>query len=476
MKDVLIQKRLCVDQKRSSYVKTKRNMVVFSFLLFLWISQLCFTLFVYADYGLKTTLVNPELDEDSRFGVSIGVTGDYLFIGADYTDIDEIERAGKVHVYDHEGEYIKYIGAEDPQTNDFYGQRIRVCENILYITCPNSTEGTPGWSYGVWPGQVYAYDKSGSFKFILKPPELDFESTFGFSVAKSMDSILVGEPENDLIDISQGRVLEFDLDGNYLRSHLSPEPQIYGHFGYNIITDDDIIAVLQHAGPTFDYVMDGSVFLFDVDWNLIKRIDYPLEVKNQFGRAMAVYEDYIYVANHNTDIEDKAAAGCIYVYDKQGEFVRTISAPEPKAVECFGESIVIQDDVLYVGAGNNDDETVDAGKVYVMDLTGELITELVSPEPVFKGFFGRTIAVFEDKIYVGEIGAEKVHIFEKGFSSTVQEEQTETETTTETDEPEPDNKGGIPGFPIISTLISILLISLVLSMRAESQLQKGVFH
>jgi hypothetical protein len=220
--------------------------------------------------------------------------------------------------------------------------------------------------------------------------------------------------------------------------------------------------------------MDGSVFLYDTDWNLIKRIDYPLEDKNQFGRSMAIYEDYIYLSNTNALVDDKAAAGCIYVYDKQGEYVRTIFAPEPKAVENFGETFVIQDDVLYVGAGNNNDETVDAGKVYVMDLSGELITELVSPEPIFKGFFGRTIAVHGDKIYVGEIGAEKVHIFEKGFSPITQEETTETETTTETEEPKPDKKEGIPGFPITSILLTILLISLVLHTRVESQLQEGV--
>ena len=76
---------------------------------------------------------------------------------------------------------------------------------------------------------------------------------------------------------------------------------------------------------------------------------------------MAIYEEYIYVGDNFADIEEEANAGCIYVYDKQGELVNTILSPEPDGGENFAEVIVVK--------AENYGQSACLGESFVRDVT-----------------------------------------------------------------------------------------------------------
>ena len=122
--------------------------------------------------------------------------------------------------------------------------------------------------------------------------------------------------------------------------------------------------------------------------------------------------------------------------------------------------------MVVVGESGRNGETINDGRAYIFDSDGNLLAILQSPEPYLGAMFGYSVDVSEDTVAVGERyatveGESKaglVHVFGLGEPAAEQpapeEETTETETEPET---ESEKGGGIPGFPLESIVISIVL-------------------
>jgi hypothetical protein len=167
-------------------------------------------------------------------------------------------------------------------------------------------------------------------------------------------------------------------------------------------------------------------------------------------------------------------AGKVHIYNTEGEYLRTLLSPNPETGAWFGRDVAIEGDIIVVGEEWGDvNPSLMEGKAYVFNIDGTLLQTLTAPEPSPRGAFGGTVNIQDDIIVVSEGWAEvdghpdsgKFHVFKLGA---VEVQEPVEEETIETDEPDTDDNGWIPGYPLWSIGVAILLVSIIIS-RTQKQ-------
>ena len=416
-------------------------------------------------YGLKKILEYPEGGSDTKFGGSVTINDEYIFIGVEDAKVGELIQAGKVCQFDLNGEYIKTLESEEPVQQDKFGWAVFTGHDKLLVTESEKSQ------IGNRRGQSYLYSSDGSLIKVIDSPLNDTAALFGHTISILPDKFIVGAPwaltEHGA---SAGRLHVFDETGALLDTFFSPNPTAGGGYGFRIVADEEIIVVTEmHAtGPREKSLNNGIVYIFDSDWELLHTINSSTTDRNNFGYTLALNDEYLFIGDKYSTVGEVERAGNVFVYSKEGELVNTIEPESPVAGAYFSESIAVQDDIIVIGEPWSDEGMVDSGKVYVYQTDGTLIAELVSPEPTAKGFFGESVAIHGDDIIIGEYGADKAYIFSKGATGEVvteTEEETIAEETTTTE----DKQGnGIPGFPLPVILLGLASITLILMNRRRT--------
>ena len=167
------------------------------------------------EWNLLTSFTAPNPGDVDNFGHSIVMNDDHIIIGDRLAEVDSIERAGEVYVYDKLGELV------------------------LTIKSPEPLEG----------------------------------ANFGHSLAVYDDLLVIGEPRSDTTTVDTGKAYVFNTDGT-LHSELgSPDPNAMGLFGDTVYIDEDLILVREVKSNTvyaFSTADDGSES--DIPWFLLAGI------------------------------------------------------------------------------------------------------------------------------------------------------------------------------------------------------------
>lgn len=415
--------------------------------------------FAETNYGVSLVLESPE--PDIFFGSSIASEGKYIYIGAKDSTVGEYSKAGKVYIYDFDGNLVNTLESENPGQDMKFGTRIHIIEDMLMISEIHFGHDSRGH------GKLHIYDLDGNYKQTLHQPEGDDSTFFGSYVSKIGDELLVVEPNKDTEDGKwTGNVHVYDIDGDLKETYGSPNPIIEGNFGARLASNEDLIVVSELIG-NFGYGdhKKGRVYIFNSEWGLQKSLTTPENMpRDQFGYTLGVKDSYVFIGDRTSDVDGLARAGKIYVYNREGVGQYNITAPEPVASSYFGKTFTIQDDILIVGSPYRDTKgVVDSGKAYVFKTDGEFIVELNSPDPSIKGLFGESISTDGESIIVSETGSGKVYVFTRGTTDI-----TITETETEAPEPEIEatkTNGGVPGYPIIALMIGLTIIPVLMRKK-----------
>ena len=110
----------------------------------------------------------------------------------------------------------------------------------------------------------------------------------------------------------------------------------------------------------------------------------------------------------------------------------------------------------------------------MFDVDGTLLQNLTAVHPNLRGAFGYEVEIDGEYIVVGEPWAPSgdlgqvglVHLFKLGLPVEVQEPV--EEVTSHQPEADSEPSGGIPGYPVWSIGIALLLVSIILS-RTQKQ-------
>ncbi len=343
--------------------------------------------------NLLMTLQSPEPEQNAWFGWTVSVSGDTVVVGEPQADATGISNAGKAHVFSSDGRHLKTLRSPEPEANAWFGNSVAVSgEKVVIGEFRAKADGK------YHAGRAHILDRNGTLLKTIQSPGPEENAWFGRSVAISGDIIAVGEPQADVEGVSDsGRAHTFDSDGNLLATLRAPQPQAYTEYGgvhgttrTRLVAVSGEIIVLGERGADVDgNSKAGRAYIFDAEGNLVKTLQSPEpEANAEFGGEVAVSEDIIAVGEYNADVE-VLNEGKAFMFDSEGNLLSTLQSPEPRIGAKFGWSVALSKGIALVG---EPEATVEghskAGKVYLMrtDVAVFVLSDLtIVPDAVNEG-------------------------------------------------------------------------------------------
>ena len=201
---------------------------------------------------------------------------------------------------------------------------------------------------------------------------------------------------------NNGSVRIFDIDGTNEIELTCGNANDNQKYGYDVAVGNNKIAVGAYGTETDGLANAGAVYLYDLNGSSEMEItldDVPgstLFAGQFFGYSVSIANSQVFVGCPNVSQGGVGACGAVFVFDLNGEYVRTITASDKDVNDGFGHSIDTGNGKLVVGVpgeGSN-------GKVYVYNLDGTSEVGITSSNPE-GGQMGNAVAVGENKIVVG---------------------------------------------------------------------------
>lgn len=249
------------------------------------------------------TIYPPDPINWGHFGSSVLLGEDYLYVGeawADHIQLDE----GKVHLFSYEGEYIDSMVPPESSYAATFGAHLNGNHDWLVVSEINGVHGMLN------NGEVHLYTWDRELVHTLKPLNSSVLNDFGAAVALSDDLIVVGESISSIEDYERaGRVYVFDNDGELLRVLAPPIPVDGGLFGFSVALNDEYIAVGEPRANGVE-VLEGAVHIYTVEGEYVETLFSPLsEPNSEFGKSLVFCEDSLFVGQSGSTVDLMTSSG-----------------------------------------------------------------------------------------------------------------------------------------------------------------------
>lgn len=287
---------------------------------------------------------NLTLKQNDSFGSSIGVNDNSIYIGAlnksGFNAANILEQNnpnGAVYKCDLSGLNCSIIDSSSLKliTNDNFGTSIFATNDSIFIGAIGRDGGTPAQSNLYDMGSLFKCDADGTKCIEIMGgknqtnqirKDLNGFDNFASSIYLTNSSLYIGAKNKNG---GNGRVFKCKADGsNCVQFDISRLNLITNdNFGYSIAGSDKNIfvgAIGRDSGPTnkSDLYDTGAVFRCDFDGKNCSEIyggqnqksfnELKLGVNDNFGSALAVYGNYIYVGAVGRKDETGKRTGSVF--------------------------------------------------------------------------------------------------------------------------------------------------------------------
>ena len=228
---------------------------------------------------------------------------------------------------------------------------------------------------------------------------------FGASVAVSGNTLVVGAPRQSVGGLPQvGSAYVFDLRSDALLTVLLPQyPIANGSFGSAVAIDGSTVAVgAPYAGS------NGTAYAFNLTTNTSILLANPTPFATggfgEFGISVAVSGNLVAVGADEGANSLYRNTGDVYVFSLlTGSLYARYTSPNPVFGGRFGWSVALQGTTLVVGAQYEEvgGSSLGAGRVYLVNLTSNAFTEIPNPDPTVFPHFGEAVAIQGNEVAVG---------------------------------------------------------------------------
>lgn len=364
----------------------------------------------------------------SSFGYSVAAGDDYVVVGAPL-DSDNGDAAGAAYVFTNSGgtwtEAAK-LTASDGAAGDSFGFSVATSGDFILVGAYADDDG------GIESGSAYLFERSGSsWNEVDKvvPVDAGEQDKFGWNVAMSDEYAIITAYEDDNNGTDSGSAFVFERDGRSLTEVSTLRPDTVAEldrFGISVAMSGDY-AVIGASDDDDDGNNSGSAYVFELTggaWTEVSQLRADdADIRDRFGRAVAVDEGTIVVGSYRDD-DNGDASGSAYVFGRSsgGEWTQTskLTASDGAVLDHFGRAVAIDGSYLIVGADQNDEGGEDAGAAYVFELNGSTwteVTKLTANSSDDTSGFGYTAAMNDDLAVLGAYNADNpqngAYIFEK---------------------------------------------------------------
>jgi len=218
---------------------------------------------------------------------------------------------------------------------------------------------------------------------------------FGNAVRIGTDRVAVAAPMDKVGETAQaGAAYVFDLSGKLLLTLVSPSPKQKAGFGGDqwnsnpLAIDGDLVVVGEALAAGGGYGVTaatdgtvvaigapaaggdggtGKVYLYSATGKYLKTILPPDAASGAgFGIAVAMDSGRIVVGASGAAYKGLKGAGRVFIYDSAGNLLSSLAAPKPAEYAAFGCSVDMKGDLVLVGASSEVvSEMADAGRAYL---------------------------------------------------------------------------------------------------------------
>lgn len=424
---------------------------------------------------------NTEIDD--RFGEAIAYHGDTLVVSAPLEDSnatgvdgDQANNSaldsGAVYVFVREAGVWRqqaYLKASNTGIKDHFGQSVAISGDTLVVGAEDEDSNATGVNgdqendLAEDSGAAYVFTRTAgewSQQAYLKASNAEFKDTFGWSVAISGDTLVVGATQEgsnatgvngDQTDNSawdSGAAYVFIREDGVWRQQAylkASNTEIQDRFGESVAISGDTLAVgaegedSNATGVNGDQENNlaeneaGAVFVFtrtDGEWSQQAYLKASnTDPEDEFGHSVAISGDLLVVGAHgedsnatgvNGDQENNLfeGSGAVYVFGREGSIWSQhayVKASNSDQGDVFGNSVAVSRGLLLVGArreesnatgvdGDQDNNfSPDAGAAYVFTLATGFWNQqayLKASNAEARDNFGNWVAISGDTLVV----------------------------------------------------------------------------
>ena len=366
--------------------------------------------------ALLQTLDNPNAygtSEGDTFGASVGISGNYVIVGAIYEDDAGGASSGKAYIFELEMEAGNEIDAPGAPTIGTATVVDHETVTVAYTapsddgyatietyTATSSPGGITGTLSQAGSGTITVTGLSGS-------------TSYTFTVTAT-NSYTTGDPSNASSTVTTPAtpiatfLRTLDNPNDYGSSLEDSFGQVVGISGnYAIVgawKEDD--AGGTDSGKAYIYNNSTGALLHTLD----NPNDYGTSAADNFGSKVAISDTYSIVGAYNEDDAGGLGSGKAYIYNNStGALLHTLDNPndyDTSAGDQFGITVAISDTYAIVAAYTEDDaDGTSSGKAYIFNnSTGALVHTLDNPNAYgtsANDLFGNSVALTDSYAIVG---------------------------------------------------------------------------
>jgi hypothetical protein len=317
-------------------------------------------------------LTASDVAEGDYFGSSVAIDGNYCIVGAPWDD-DPCDRSGSAYVFHYNGiNWIQQakLNADDPGDRNYFGISVAINGDYTVVGAFGDDDN------GNWSGSAYIFERSGGTwtqQAKLLPLEGTAYDFFGISVAINGDYCIVGADQEIGGTGKHGFACIYKREGTTWTQQeklTASDGQILDLFGCSVSIDGDYCIVGAELDDD-NGLNSGSAYIFErngTNWLQQTKIT-PLDgtEDDRFGFSVSIDSQRALVGAYgDDDIDDFAGSAYIFkLEDSDWVEQNKLIASDGAAYDYFGEFVSVNDKYAIIGSWGDDDDGSQSGSIYV---------------------------------------------------------------------------------------------------------------
>jgi len=325
----------------------------------------------------QAKLVPPDAQSDAQFGWAVALSGHTALLGARFDDHGSVFHAGTAYVFDWaDGSRLT---ASDAGSGDSFGFSVALSGDSAIVGAPFETAD--------YAGSAYVFVRNGdtwSEQAKLTASDAGVGDTFGSAVALSGDTAVIGAVQDDhAAGAEAGSAYVFVRTGTTWTEQaklIASDAAQFGLFGRSVAVSGDtaVIGALRNdllgTGMGYVFVRAGTTWTEQA-----KLTQSDTGSSDWLGYSTSISGETVVLGAPQAGLPGASFAGAAYVFVRQGTSwsqQAKLVAADASSGDFLGYSVSVSGDTVFAGAWQDDHFSVaDAGSVYVFDRTGTSWTQ-----------------------------------------------------------------------------------------------------
>jgi hypothetical protein len=322
-------------------------------------------------WALQAKLTVPDVVGFDQFGGSVAVLGDIIVVGADRDEV-----AGSAYVFERSGgewSLAAKLKASDGASGDRFGNSVAISGETIVVGAYLDFLGGSAYVFtrsdGIWSEQAK-----------LTASDRLTGDDFGYSVSVSGDTAIIGAPFDDHSSFNDihGSAYVFTRTGGVWSEQaklIASDPDREDRFGWSVAISGDTAIVGAELG---DDAGDnsGSAYVFtrsgDTWSEQTKLAPSDAATGDRFGISVSIVDNLAAIGAFRNDGDGTVPnAGSVYLFTRSGDTwseQTKLTAADPSSSDLFAIGVHTDGSHVVVGARSKDDPEPDSGAAYIFSL------------------------------------------------------------------------------------------------------------